>query len=64
MTPDPIVAEVHEARRHIMEECGNDIERLIDRLRQFDTKAARTREENRSQEIRAEPPQQPSGGVK
>lgn len=63
MTPDPIVAEIHEARRRIMQECGNDIERLIDRMRQSDIKAARTREETRIRGIRAQSPQQPSSDV-
>ena len=34
MRNDPIVAEIHRARRRIMEECGGDLERLLDRLRQ------------------------------
>ena len=32
MIDDPIVAEIHETRRRIMAECGDDVERLIDRL--------------------------------
>lgn len=30
---DPIVNEVHEARCRIFNECGEEIERLIERLR-------------------------------
>jgi hypothetical protein len=33
MSDDPIVEEVREARRQIFEECGNDLERLIERLK-------------------------------
>ncbi len=29
MIDDPIVREIHETRRRIMEECGGDVERLI-----------------------------------
>ena len=29
---DPIVAEVHEARRRIWDECNHDLEQLIARL--------------------------------
>ncbi len=37
-TPDdPIVAEVHEIRRRILDEGGGDIERLIERLRSAET---------------------------
>ena len=30
---DPIVEEVREVRRRIFEECGNDLIRLIERLK-------------------------------
>jgi hypothetical protein len=30
---DPIVDEVRETRRRILEECGGDLNRLIDRLK-------------------------------
>ena len=30
---DPIVDEVREVRRRIFEECGNDLHRLIERLK-------------------------------
>ena len=30
---DPIVEEVREVRRRIFEECGNDLNRLIERLK-------------------------------
>lgn len=33
-----IVDEIHETRRRIFDECGGDIERLIDRLKALDTK--------------------------
>jgi hypothetical protein len=33
MIDDPIVQEIHETRRRIMAECGDDVERLIDRLK-------------------------------
>ena len=34
MNADPIVEEIHEIRRRMLEECGGDLERLMDRLRQ------------------------------
>jgi len=33
MINDPIVDEVRETRRRILEECGGDLNRLIDRLK-------------------------------
>jgi hypothetical protein len=33
MINDPIVDEVRETRRRIFEECGNDLNRLIERLK-------------------------------
>ena len=33
MIEDPIVQEIHETRRRIMAECGDDVERLMDRLK-------------------------------
>ena len=33
MIDDPIVGEIHETRRRIVAECGDDVERLIDRLK-------------------------------
>ena len=42
MIDDPIVAEIHETRRRIMAECGDDVERLIDRL-----KAAESQDKDR-----------------
>jgi len=33
MIEDPIVQEIHETRRRIMAECGDDLERLMDRLK-------------------------------
>ncbi len=33
MTRDPIVEEIHEIRRKIMEECGNDPRRYFARLK-------------------------------
>ena len=33
MIADPIVQEIHETRRRIMAECGDDAEGLIDRLK-------------------------------
>jgi len=35
---DPIVAEVHEARRKIMEQCDGDFDKLIARLRAAEAK--------------------------
>lgn len=33
MNDDPNVDEVRETRRRIFEECGNDLDRLIERLK-------------------------------
>jgi len=42
MSRDPIVEEIHEIRKKIMEECGNDPQRYFARL-----KAAEDREKVR-----------------
>ena len=34
MTKDPIVEEVRNARAKLFEECGEDIEKLMDRLKE------------------------------
>jgi hypothetical protein len=36
MIDDPIVAEVREARAKLMAECGYDLNRLFDRLREME----------------------------
>lgn len=33
MTRDPIVAQVHEVRKKLLEECGGDLNKLIERSR-------------------------------
>jgi hypothetical protein len=33
MTEDPIVAEIHRIREQMLEECGGDLEKLMDRLK-------------------------------
>jgi hypothetical protein len=38
MTGDPIVDEIHQTRRRIWEECGEDVEGLIARLREAESK--------------------------
>jgi hypothetical protein len=38
MIEDPIVQEVHETRRRIFDECGGDLQRLIDRLKNAEAK--------------------------
>ena len=35
---DPIVDEVHRARQRIFDECGRDIRRLMERLREASEK--------------------------
>ncbi len=42
MIDDPIVKEIHETRRRILEQCNGDLERLIARL-----KAAEQKDKNR-----------------
>ena len=42
MTDDPIVREIHETRRRMLEECDGDVEKLIARL-----KAAEAEDEDR-----------------
>lgn len=34
---DPIVDEVHEAREKLLRECGDDLEKLMDRLKARET---------------------------
>ena len=36
MIDDPIVAEVHAARAKLMEECGNDFDKLFARLKEME----------------------------
>jgi hypothetical protein len=38
MIEDPIVKEIHETRRRILEECDGDLERLIARLKAAEQK--------------------------
>ncbi len=38
MMDDPIVREIHETRRRILEECDGDLERLIARLKAAEQK--------------------------
>jgi len=33
MQDDPIVEEIHEVRRKLLEDCGGDLELLMDRLK-------------------------------
>lgn len=33
MNRDPIVADVRKARQKILEDCGGDLEKLLDRLK-------------------------------
>ena len=33
MSRDPIVEEIHQTRQKILEECGDDLERVLDRLK-------------------------------
>jgi hypothetical protein len=40
MMDDPIVGEVHETRRRIVNECGGDVERLIERMKAAEVKDA------------------------
>ena len=37
MNRDPIVAEIRQARQKILEECGGDLEKLLDRLKAAET---------------------------
>lgn len=32
MKEDPLVEEIHEVRRKLLDDCGGDLERLMDRL--------------------------------
>ena len=38
MSRDPIVEEIHQIRRRIMEECGNDPQRYFARLKAAEAK--------------------------
>jgi hypothetical protein len=33
MADDPIVEEIHEVRRKLLEECGGDLNKLMDRIK-------------------------------
>lgn len=33
MNPDPVVEEVRRTRQKILEDCGGDLEKLLDRLK-------------------------------
>lgn len=33
MNRDPIVEEVHQTRQKLMDECGGDLDRLLDRVK-------------------------------
>jgi len=35
---DPIVQEVHEIRRRILEQCNGDLDRLIERIKAAESK--------------------------
>ena len=41
MIEDPIVEEVHQVREQLLQECGGDLEKLMDRLQ---TREAEDRE--------------------
>ena len=38
MKKDPIVEEIHKIREQILLDCGNDIEKLMDRLKDRESK--------------------------
>ena len=38
MSRDPIVEEIHEIRRKMLDECGGDFDKLFDRLKAAQTK--------------------------
>jgi len=38
---NPIIDEIYEARRQILEECDNDLDRFIDRLKTADHESPR-----------------------
>lgn len=40
MLNDPIVAEIHQTRKRMMAECGNDLTRLLARLREREAEDA------------------------
>ena len=42
MNRDPVVEEIHQTRQRLLEECGGDLDRLLDRL-----KAAEIQDRNR-----------------
>ena len=59
MTDDPIVSEVREARRRIFEECGGNLDSMIERLREAESKSKGrcvTLEEVRSRTATGEAP--------
>ncbi len=38
MKPDPIVEEIHEIRRKMLEECGGDMDELFERIQAAETR--------------------------
>jgi hypothetical protein len=55
MNPDPIVDEIRRARQKLLDECGGDLDKLLDRL-----KAAELQDRNRIVSLkspRLQPPQ-------
>src|SRR5947209_17165139 len=55
MNRDPIVDEIRQARQKILEACGDDLEKLLDRL-----KAAEAQDRNRVVSMKSIEPQQRS----
>jgi hypothetical protein len=58
MTKDPIIEEIHRIREKMLEECGGDLEKLMDRL-----KARESRHKDRlvsEKDIKRNTPRSPS----
>jgi hypothetical protein len=53
MQEDPIVEEVHEVRRKLLEECGGDVEVLMDRLKQREKEEDPSRMVSDPREVKA-----------
>jgi hypothetical protein len=57
MNTDPIVEEIHQIREKMLEECGGDIEKLMDRL-----KLRESKDKNRLVSLRIPKKKAPSEG--
>lgn len=61
MQHDPIVEEVHAVRRRLLEECGGDLEVLMNRLKEDEKEEDPSRLVSDASQVRASAARRPSG---